>query len=130
MGLRQLSPTEVLIDSPRIHAYDLDDNDMLRRTELDFIEERSEQAVKRMEAYHQRVQRAFNKRVVPRSFQVGDLVLHQVNPSIDVKKLAPKWEGPYKVTRRVVGTSYYIQDVEGTNLLRPWNAIHLQCFYC
>lgn len=74
-----------------------------------------------METYRQRIQRVFNKRAVPRTFQVGDLVLCKANPAEDVGKFDPKWKGPYKITRRVAGTSYYLQDAEGKDLLRPWN---------
>lgn len=63
-------------------------------------------------------------------FQVGDIVLCKANPIGDVRKFGPKWKGPYKVIRRVAGTSYYLQDVEGKDLSRPWNAQHLRHFYC
>lgn len=46
------------------------------------------------------------------SLQIGDLVLCKVNPTGDVKKLAPRWEGSFKVVHKVVGGAYYFQDVE------------------
>ena len=53
-----------------------------------------------MSAYQERVVKYFNRKVKPWNFKVGDLVLQKVTlatrDSVE-GKLAPSWEGPYKV---------------------------------
>ena len=94
--------------------------------ELDLIEEIRDKAATRLVSYRQRMRQNYNKRVIPRFFQVGDLVWKRIKPVGDVSKLAPQWGGPYKVVEKLASGSYYLQDVEGRILERPWSANHLQ----
>ncbi|XP_073294631.1 uncharacterized protein [Primulina huaijiensis] len=79
----------------------IEENNAARAQELDLIKETRERAAIRTEAYRRRVIRAYNQRVRPREFQVGDLVLKKTNPVGDVGKLEVRWEGPYKMVRRL-----------------------------
>ena len=67
---------------------------------LDLLEEKREQALIRLEAYHQRTKLIFDKNVKHRKFHLGSLVLkkilHNSQESIS-GKLSPNWEGPYKI---------------------------------
>ncbi|KAD2393426.1 hypothetical protein E3N88_40403 [Mikania micrantha] len=54
----------------------------------------------RMASYQQKIHKSYNKNIRIRRFQIGDLVLRKAfqnttNPSYG--KLAPKWEGPYRI---------------------------------
>jgi hypothetical protein len=78
------------------------------------------------------VARYFNRRVKHRSFKVEDLVLHKVTLATEdpIKgKLAPNWEGPYKVINYQRSGAYYLEDSEGKPLPRPWNAKHLKKYF-
>ena len=45
----------------------------------------------------------------------------------NVEKLAPNWEGPYRVTT-VAGTgAYYLKNMEERPLPQPWNVSNLNC---
>ena len=47
----------------------------------------------------------------------------------NVEKLAPTWEGPYRVTA-IAGTgAYYLEDLDERPLPRPWNVHNLKKFY-
>ena len=94
--------------------------------ELYLIEEIRDKAATRLASYRQRMRQNYNKRVIPRFFQVGDLVWKRVKPVGDVNKLTPQWGGPYKVVEKLASSSYYLQDTEGRILERPWSANHLQ----
>lgn len=83
---------------------------------MDLVEERRENALNRTEAYRSRVVRAYNKRVRPRDFQVGELVLKKVNPAGEVSKLQARWEGPYKVISKVSTRALYLEDRQGKAL--------------
>jgi hypothetical protein len=67
-----------------------------------------------MSAYQERVARYFNKQVKPQSFRVGDLVLRKVTLTTRDSakgKLAPNWEGPYKVISCQRLGAYYLEDL-------------------
>jgi hypothetical protein len=85
-----------------------------------------------MSAYQERVSRYFNRKVKPRSFKVGDLVLRKVTLAIrdyTEGKLPPNWEGPYKVINCQSPGVYYLEDREEEVLQRPWNAEHLRKYF-
>ena len=67
-----------------------------------------------------------------REFGAGDLVLWKAVGNMrdtNAGKLAPTWEGPYRVTA-IVGTgAYYLEDLDGRPLPRPWNVCNLKKFY-
>ena len=70
--------------------------------ELDISDELREAAAIRIASYQRRLANSYNKRVKPRVFQLGDLVLRKVfentaDPTIG--KFQPNWEGPYVITR-------------------------------
>ena len=55
--------------------------------------------------YQNRMARAFNKKVKPRHFSPGQLVLKQIFPNQDEAnfKFSPNWQGPYIVSRVQTG---------------------------
>ncbi|KAD5960623.1 hypothetical protein E3N88_12095 [Mikania micrantha] len=86
----------------------------------------------RMATYQQKIAKSYNKNIRIRRFQVGDLVLRKAfrnttNPAVG--KLAPKWEGPYKIESKAGKGAYKLTNMEGEPLPRSWNAIHLK-LYC
>ena len=85
-----------------------------------------------MSAYQERIARYFNRKVKPRNFKVGDLVLRKVTLAtrdFAERKLAPNWKGPYKVISYQRPIAYYLEDREGKVLQRPWNAEHLKKYF-
>ncbi|XP_073133433.1 uncharacterized protein [Henckelia pumila] len=120
-------PVEIGIESARVMFYD-EDNGERRFTDLDLVEEKSEAAAIRLEAYKSRMTQAYNRRVVQRSFQVGYLVLKKVQEE-QRGKLDPKWDVPFKVIEKLSSGAYYLEDTPGKALKRPWKAYHLRKYY-
>jgi hypothetical protein len=70
--------------------------------------------------------------VKPWSFKVGDKVLRKVTLATKDPtkgKLASNWEGPYKVINCQIPGAYYLEDLKGKVLQRPWNAKHLKKYF-
>jgi len=44
-------------------------------------------------------------------------------------KLAPTWEGSYRVTAIAGAEAYYLKDLSERPLPRPWNVHNLKRFY-
>ncbi|GMP37997.1 hypothetical protein CsSME_00021317 [Camellia sinensis var. sinensis] len=131
-GAEAVIPVEVGLPTPRVLHPDLASAEELHRTHLDLIEELRETAAVRLASYQQKMRTHYNRRVRPREFSVGDLVLREVtlatkNPAEG--KLAAKWEGPYIVKARPRPGTYRLQDMEGRDLPHPWNAEHLKRYY-
>ncbi|KAK3039752.1 hypothetical protein RJ639_027409 [Escallonia herrerae] len=91
-GTEALIPVEIGLPSLRLTTYDPVQNEEALRANLDLLNERPEQAAMRLAAYRQRVSKFYDKRVRPRIFRVGDLVLRRIeasSPRDPVGKLAP-----------------------------------------
>ena len=72
-----------------------------------------------MAAYKQKAARYYNSRVKSKTFRAGDLVLRRVAVSQpqNQEKLAPNWEGLYKVREVVRSGTYYPKELERAELL-------------
>ncbi|XP_073046127.1 uncharacterized protein [Primulina eburnea] len=128
-GSEEVIPVEIGQSSIRIESSP-SNNDQSRAIELDIVEESRDWVAIRMEACRSRVMKSYNKHVRSRDFQVGDLVKKKVKPMGDVGKLEARWEGPFKIVRRVSsGAAYYLEDSQGHTLKIPCNTFHLKKYY-
>ena len=79
------------------------------------------------------MERAYNKKVKLKNFQVGDLVWKVILPigSKDRKfgKWSPSWEGPFRTTRVVPGNSYLVESIQGALLPRALNGKYLKKYH-
>ncbi|CAM8997431.1 unnamed protein product [Rhodiola kirilowii] len=119
-GVEAVLPLELQIPSMRIaiqEGLSSDENDKLRLAELEALDEKRLQAQQSLQCYQARLSRAFNKKVRPRSFQKGDLVLAVRRPIITShktgSKFKAKWDGPYVVQEAYTNGAYKIMDQEG-----------------
>ena len=89
--------------------------------DLDMADELHEATTVQIASYHRRLENLYNKRVKPRMFHPGDLVLRKVfentaDPSAE--KFQLNWEGPYTVTRADESGSYALDKLDGTPIPR------------
>ncbi|XP_073132803.1 uncharacterized protein [Henckelia pumila] len=121
-------PAEIGKESARIMAYG-DNNQELRAMNLDLLEEHRTRAAIRLAAYRKRMTQAYNKRVYPKVFREGDLVMRKMQHPGERGKLDDKYEGPFKVIGKAGVATYYLEDNQGKKGKRPWNAQHLKRYY-
>ena len=125
-------PTEINLCSAWVVEFAPTKNDGLMVECLDLLEEYREAAIIRLAEYQQKLARRYNQDVKTRDFSAGDLVLRKAVGNMWDKndgKLAPTWEGPYKVTAIVGIRAYYSEDLDERLLPWPWNAHNLRKFY-
>ena len=118
-GTEAVAPVEVRIKSPRIELASVEHNDKALRLNLDLLDEKREQVLRRTKDYQRNTVRYYNKKVKPRSYMPGDLVLKKLLPARKNpthEKLGPNSEGPYIVSRVVRPGNYELQTEEGKNL--------------
>jgi hypothetical protein len=74
-----------------------------------------------------KVARAYNKKVKPKEFQVGDLVWEAVLPlgtkDAACGKWSPNWHGPYRVDQALLGNAYMLEEIfpehVGRRVMKP-----------
>ena len=131
-GTEVVAPVEVGLKSPRIELETVEHNDEALRLNLNLLDEKREQVLRRTEDYQRKMARYYNQKVKPRSYMSGDLVLKKLLPTRKNpahEKLGPNWEGPYIISRVVRPSNYELQTEEGKILQHAWNAEHLKRFY-
>ncbi|GAV74365.1 hypothetical protein CFOL_v3_17845 [Cephalotus follicularis] len=123
---------EIGVHSPKVVHFNEAHNEEGLRNLLDLVEELRDKGAIKVVAYQQRVSRYYNKRVNPKPLREGDLVLRNAkiaDPTDTRGKLAPNWEGPYKVKRVFRPGTFKLETLGGRKILRAWNAEHLRKYY-
>ena len=131
-GTEAVALVEIGLKSPRIELASVEHNGEALRLNLDLLDEKREQLLKRTEDYQRKTAKYYNQKVKPRSYKPGDLVLKKLLPARKNQahgKIRPNWEGPYIVSRVVRPGNYELQTKEGKILPHAWNAKHLKRFY-
>nr|XP_027093635.1 uncharacterized protein LOC113714035 [Coffea arabica] len=103
-GMEAVLPAEVEIPSLRIlMEAQIEEAEWVRerQEQLSLIDEKRLNAVCHGQCYQQRMARAYNKKVKPRLFEVGDKVLKRILPMQDEAKgkFAPNWQGPFIIKK-------------------------------
>ena len=80
-GSEAVAPVEVGLKSPRIELATEEQNDEALCLNLDLLDEKREQVLRRTEDYQRKTARYYNQRVKPRSYKSGDLVLKKLLPA-------------------------------------------------
>jgi len=130
-GTDAMLPVEVGEPTLRREMQDLEVNCGRMREELDWTTERRERAAVRTEACKRMVARRYNAKVKPRSFVKGDLVWRKTNDARKKStqgKLAPNWEGPFRVTESLHNGAYRLEHLSGKEIPNTWNASHLKMY--
>ncbi|KAI5412684.1 hypothetical protein KIW84_057364 [Lathyrus oleraceus] len=104
-------------------------NDETLRAELDLVEEIRSEAALRETTLKQKIALRHDAKVIKREFQVGTLVLRRNQKNPREGKLAANWEGPYRVRGKTSNGAYYLENLQGEQLARPWNAKKLRQYY-
>ena len=127
-----VAPVEIGLKSLRIELASVEHNEEAFRLNLDLLDEKRDQVLKRTEDYQRKTARYYDQKVKPRSYKLGNLVFKKLLPARKDPthgKLRPNWEGPYIVSSVVRPGNYELQTEEGKILPHSWNAEHLKRFY-
>ena len=130
-GMEAVIPTEISLPTTWTATPEPENAESVVR-ELDTSDELREAAAIRVVSYQRHLENSYNKRVKPRVFQPGDLVLRKVFENTadpTTEKFQPNWEGPYVITRLGEFGSYAIDKIDGTSVPRMWNVMHWKRYY-
>ena len=95
-----------------------------RYDQLNLIEDKCMAALCHGQLYLKRMKKAFDKKVKPRVFREGDLVLRKIiYLNFDSKgKWTPNYEGPYVIKKAFSGSALILETMDGEEFPRPLNA--------
>ncbi|WRX13925.1 Integrase [Theobroma cacao] len=133
-GAEAVLPVEVEIPSLRVlMETELEDAEWVRSRyeQLNLIEEKRLAALCHGQMYQRRMMRAYEKKVHPRQFREGELVLKRILPNqTDFRgKWMPNWEGPYVVKKAFSGGALILANMDGGDLPNPINADAVKKYY-
>ncbi|KAK8624503.1 hypothetical protein V6N13_065844 [Hibiscus sabdariffa] len=133
-GTEAVLPIEVEIPSLRVLSkVELDEAEWVqaRYDQLNLIEEKRLKAICHAQMYQKRMIRAHNKKVRPREFREGDLVLKMILPmERDSRgKSMPNWKGSYVVTKAFSGGALILVEIDGEELQNPVNSDSVKKYY-
>lgn len=77
------------------------------------------------------MKRLLDKKVTPRAFNVGELVLLWDNKHEDMEKhgkIDAFWMGPYSINIRIGENTFFLKELDGELLELPVNCRHLKHF--
>nr|KYP33213.1 hypothetical protein KK1_045950 [Cajanus cajan] len=102
-----------------------------RLDQLNLIEEKRLNAICHGQLYQKRLKKAFEKKVHPREFREGDLVLKKI---LQVQKdrlgkWAPIYEGPFVVKKVFSGGALILTNMDGKDLLHLVNSDAVKKYY-
>ena len=126
-GMEAVLPVEVQIPSLRVLMdVKLQEAEWVRTRyeELSLIEEKRLAAICHGQLYQQRMKRAFDRKVRPRVYHVGDMVLKRILPPQNDRrgKWTPNYEGPFVVKKVFSGGALLLTTMDGEDFPSPVNA--------
>ena len=133
-GTEAVIPAEIEIPSLRVIVEaEIDDDQWVknRLEQLSLIDEKRLTSVCHGQLYQKRMARAYNRKVRPRHFEVGQLVLRRILPhQVEAKgKFSPNWQGPFMVKKVLPNGALYLTDVEGKMVEVAINADAVKRYY-
>jgi hypothetical protein len=100
---------------------------------IDDVHESRFKALEEIDKGKIKIAKAYNKCVMEKSFQVGDLVWKTILPlgtqSGKIGKWSPGWDGPFRVVQVVPSNAYFVEDLEAHSLPNALNEKYLECYY-
>jgi hypothetical protein len=106
-------PTDVEYGSPRLKAYNEQNNDATREDALDQLEEARDVALLHSARYQQSLRRYHDKHIRRRDLNVSDLVLRRSQNNKGRHKLTLPWEGSYIIAEVLKLDTYKLSNEKG-----------------
>ena len=133
-GMEAVLPVEIEMGSLRValeHKIFETEWAQSRYDQLSLLDERILRATDHVQAYQRKMTDAFGKRVRPRKFQRGDLVLKVLRGLINDPrgKFSPSWRWPYVIRDLTREGAAWLKDLGGNQFTEPVNVDHLKRFY-
>jgi hypothetical protein len=112
-GAEVVLPLEVYLKSARVAYFNLEDQTEARELDANLLEERRNTTLSNVRKYQAALKKYYNKSVVQRELNIGDLVLKKNIHTKDKHKFSTPWEGPFIIVDVVAPGAYVLAKVDG-----------------
>jgi hypothetical protein len=110
-------PPEVYLESARVAHFNLEDQAKARELDANLLEERCNTALSNVCKYQTALKKYYNKSVVQRELNIGDLMLKKDIHTKDKHKFSTPWEGSFIIVDVTAPGAYVFAEVDGSILL-------------
>jgi hypothetical protein len=127
-GAEAVLPPEVYLESARVTHFNPEDMAKVKELDANLLEERHNTALSNVRKYQTALKKYYNKSVVQRELNIGDLVLKKDIHTKDKHKFSTPGEGPFIIVDVAAPVAYVLAEVDGGMLPNTWNTDQL-CKY-
>jgi hypothetical protein len=128
-GAKAVLPQKIYLKSARVTHFNLEDHVEARELDANLLEERRNTALSNVHKYQTALKKYYNKNVVQRELNIGDLVLKKDIHTKDKHKFSTPWEWPFIVVDAAAPGAYVLAEVDDSILLNTLNVDQLRKYY-
>jgi hypothetical protein len=128
-GAEAVLPPEIYLKSARVVHFNPEHQAKARELDANLLEEMRNTTLSNMRKYQTALKKYYNKSVVQRKLNIGDLVLKKDIHTKDKHKFSTPWEGPFIIVDVTAPGAYVLAEVDGGMLPNTWNADQLRKYY-
>jgi hypothetical protein len=128
-GAGAVLPPEVYLESTRVAYFNPEDQAEARGMDINLLEERCNTTISNVHKYHTALKKYYNKSVIHRELNIGNLVLNKDIRTKDKHKFSTPWERPFIIVDVAAPGAYVLAEVNGVMLSNTWNVDQLRKYY-
>jgi hypothetical protein len=121
-GVEAVLPPEVYLKSARVVHFNPEDQAKVRELDANLLAERCNTTLSNVSIYQAALKKYYNKSMVQRELNIGDLVLKKDICTKDKHKFSTSWEGPFIIVDVAAPGAYVLAEIDGGMLPNTWNA--------
>jgi hypothetical protein len=104
-------PPKIFLKSARVAHFDEENQEEARKLDSNLLEERHNIALANMQKYQESLKKYYNKSVIQRELNIGDLVLKKDMRTKDKHTFSSPWECPFIIVKIVAPGLMYWQKL-------------------
>jgi hypothetical protein len=128
-GADAVLPPEIYLVSARVAHFNEESQAEAWELESNLLEEKRNTSLANVWKYQESLNQYYNKSVVQRELNIGDLVLKKDICTKDKHMFSSPWEGLFIIVDIAAPGAYVLAEVDGSMLPNMWNADHLRKYY-
>jgi hypothetical protein len=128
-GTNVVLPHGIYLESAEVARFNEEDQAEARELDSNLLEEKRNTTLAIVRKYQETLKRYYNKSVVPRELNIGDLLLKKDIRTEDKHKFSSPCEGQFIMVDIAALGAYVLGEVDGAMLPDTWNADQLHKYY-
>jgi hypothetical protein len=128
-GADAVLPPEIYLESVRLVHFIIENQAEARELDSNLLEERHNTVLANVCKYQESLKRYYNKSVIQRELNIGNLVLKKDIRTKDKHKFSSPWKGLFIIVDIATPGAYVLAEVDGGMLPNTWNTDQLRKYY-